>query len=158
MTAKLALHLALALLWMFLSGRFGFIPFVEGAAVGLGIMFLLDPVLGSKGYIKKLGKVFELILFFLWELLVSNFKVALEVLTPEFISEPSIVAVPLSVKSDIEITLLANMITLTPGTLSIDVSPDKSVLYVHIMYGSEPDKAIEDIKKGFERRIMEVFA
>ncbi|GMU90818.1 MAG: sodium:proton antiporter [Chlorobiota bacterium] len=158
MTAKFALHLALSLLWMFLSGNFGFIPFVEGAAVGMGIMFLLDPVLGSKSYIKKLVKVIELILFFLWELVVSNIKVAAEVLTPRFISEPSIVAIPLSVKSDIEITLLANMITLTPGTLSIDVSPDGSVLYVHLMYGSEPDKAIQEIKNGFERRIMEVFA
>jgi len=158
MTAKFALHLALSLLWMFLSGSFGFIPLVEGAVVGLGIMFVLDPVLGSKGYIRKLVKVIELLLFFLWELLVSNIKVAMEVLTPRFISEPSIVAVPLSVKSDIEITLLANLITLTPGTLSIDVSDDKSVLYVHIMYGSDPDKSIQEIKSGFERRIMEVFA
>jgi len=78
-------------------------------------------------------------------------------LTSRFLSSPAIVAVPLSVKTDLQITLLANLITLTPGTLSIDVSEDKKFLFVHLMYGANPDKAIAEIKSGFEKKILEVF-
>lgn len=70
--------------------------------------------------------------------------------------KPGIVKVPLDAKSDIEITLLANLISLTPGTLSLDVSNDRKVLYVHAMYISDKEKFINDIKQGFERRLLEI--
>lgn len=157
MMGKLSLNITLAVVWMFLSGSFGIFALIEGLAVGFGVIFLLERVIGASNYTKKLFKGLNLLFFFLWELIVSNYNVAKELLTPHFLSEPAIVAVPLSLKGDFEITLLANLITLTPGTLSIDVSPDRKFLYVHLMYGGDPDKAIADIKSGFERRIMEVF-
>jgi multicomponent Na+:H+ antiporter subunit E len=69
-----------------------------------------------------------------------------------------VVAIPLDAKSDIEITLLANLITLTPGTLSLDVSSDRSVLYIHVMYvdNDDLDEVRRKIKSGFERRVLEV--
>ncbi|GAB1348189.1 Na+/H+ antiporter subunit E [Ignavibacteriales bacterium] len=157
MMGKLSLNITLAVVWMFLSGSFGFLALIEGAVVGFGVIFLLEGVIGAHNYTRKLFKIINLFFFFLWELLVSNYRVAIELLTPRFISEPAIVAVPLSLKTDLQITLLANLVTLTPGTLSIDVSDDKKFLFVHLMYGGDPDKAIADIKSGFERRIMEVF-
>jgi multicomponent Na+:H+ antiporter subunit E len=69
---------------------------------------------------------------------------------------PGIVRVPLDVKTDFEITLLANLISLTPGTLSLDVSEDRKVLYVHTMYVGDKDKFIEGIKSGFERRLLKL--
>jgi len=69
---------------------------------------------------------------------------------------PGILAVPLDAQSDAEITLLANLLTLTPGTLSLDVSPDRRFLYVHIMYITDADATRRRIKDGFERRVLEV--
>jgi multicomponent Na+:H+ antiporter subunit E len=70
---------------------------------------------------------------------------------------PAIVAVPLTLDRDAEIALLANLITLTPGTLSLDVSPDRRTLYVHAMATAGPDELRREIRDGFERRILEVF-
>jgi multicomponent Na+:H+ antiporter subunit E len=71
---------------------------------------------------------------------------------------PGIIAIPLDARTDLEITLLANLITLTPGTLSLDVSADRRVLYVHVMYIDNDDiEAVRrSIKDGFERRVLEV--
>jgi multicomponent Na+:H+ antiporter subunit E len=71
---------------------------------------------------------------------------------------PGVVAIPLDVQTDAEITLLANLITLTPGTLSLDVSTDRRVLYIHVMYIDNDDvEAVRrKIKEGFERRVLEV--
>jgi multicomponent Na+:H+ antiporter subunit E len=66
------------------------------------------------------------------------------------------VAVPLDARTDAEIVLLANLITLTPGTLSLDLSDDRTVLYVHAMYLTDPDELRREIKEGFERRVLEV--
>ena len=70
---------------------------------------------------------------------------------------PAIVAVPLAVDRDAEIALLANLITLTPGTLSLDVSPDRRTLYVHAMATNALTYLRREIQEGFERRILEVF-
>ena len=87
----------------------------------------------------------------------ANLRVAIEVLTPQQRMRPAIVAIPLDVRRDFEITLLANLITLTPGTLSLDVSSDKRVLYVHSMYVDDIDAFRREIKNGFERRVKELF-
>ena len=94
--------------------------------------------------------------FFLWQLLLSNLRVAYDVITPRLHMRPGIIAVPLDAKTDQEITLLANLITLTPGTLSLDVSEDRRVLYVHAMFVDSPDEVRDSIKNGFERRLLEL--
>ena len=79
------------------------------------------------------------------------------VLSPKMDLKPGIFAYPLKVDRDFEITLLANLITLTPGTLSVDVSDDRRILYVHALDCSDPDQTRRDIAEGFERKIMEAF-
>jgi multicomponent Na+:H+ antiporter subunit E len=69
---------------------------------------------------------------------------------------PGIVAVPLDLETDLQITLLATCITLTPGTLSLHVSEDRRTLYVHAMYIDDPDQLVREIKQGFEQRIREI--
>ena len=91
---------------------------------------------------------------FFRELTLSVWDVALTVLRPSRVTQSAIIAVPLDVKSDAAIVLLANMITLTPGTISIHVAEDRSAIYVHVM-NSSPDSG-QKIKSGFERRIMKV--
>ena len=81
---------------------------------------------------------------------------AYDVITPHLYMRPGIVAVPLDAKTDQEITLLANLITLTPGTLSLDVSHDKRTLYVHAMFVDSPESVRDSIKNGFEKRLLEL--
>jgi len=88
---------------------------------------------------------------------LANLRVAHDVLTPRHHMTPGIVAVPLELESDLQITLLANLITLTPGTLSLHVSDDRRTLYVHAMYIRDPAELVREIKEGFEKRVMEVF-
>lgn len=63
---------------------------------------------------------------------------------------------PIEAKTDLEITLLANLITLTPGTLTLDVAPDRKSLYVHAMFVDDPEQIRAEIKNGMERRLLEV--
>jgi multicomponent Na+:H+ antiporter subunit E len=101
----------------------------------------------------------ELIFYFSYELFKASFEVAYEVLTLKHHMEAGIVAVPLDTKTDLEITIFSSLVSLTPGTLSIDVSVDKSVLYVHAMYISKADAPAlaNELKSGFEQRIIRIF-
>ena len=71
---------------------------------------------------------------------------------------PGVVAIPLDARTDVEITLLANLITLTPGSVSLDLSEDRRVLYVHAMYivGGDVDAYRRAVKEGLERRVLEL--
>lgn len=89
-------------------------------------------------------------------MVISVNQVVWEILTPTQLSSPAIIKVPLTVKNDLEITLLANLVSLTPGTLSLDVSEDKSYLIIHAMFAEDPQKVIDSIKNGVEKRILEV--
>ena len=91
---------------------------------------------------------------FLRELALSVQDVIRTVLDPRRASRSAIVAVPLDVRSDAGISVLANMITLTSGTTSLHVSDDRRVLYVHVMNVS--DQSVRQIKDGFERSVREV--
>lgn len=90
---------------------------------------------------------------FVRELAFSVRDVLAAVLNPQRIEHSGIVAVPLDVRTDAGIVLLANLITLTPGTTSLHVSDDRGWLYVHVMNLS--GDVVEQIKHGFERRVME---
>jgi multicomponent Na+:H+ antiporter subunit E len=70
---------------------------------------------------------------------------------------PGILAIPLELESDVQIMVLASLITLTPGTLCLDISEDRRTIYVHVMYLHDPDRVRQTIKDGFEKRVREVF-
>lgn len=99
--------------------------------------------------------VVRLVLLFAWELVLSNIRLAADVLRPRMRMRPGIVAVPLDARTDLEIVLLTNLVTLTPGTLSLDVSRDRRTLYVHAMFVTSPEAMVDEIKQGVERRVLE---
>ncbi len=152
----LLLNLLLALTWQIAVGRQGFEHLVVGFVVGYLTLWWLRPVLGPTNYFTKLPAAVGFLIFFLAELVKSNLRVAWDVITPRAHRSPAIIAVPLAVTTDEEITLLANLITMTPGTLSIDVSDDRRTLYVHGMFVTDPDSYRRTIKEGFERRVLEL--
>ena len=98
----------------------------------------------------------SLILLFMRELILSALRVAWLAVQPRIRIRPAIIAYPLTVTSDAQITLLANMITLTPGTLSVDVSEDRKWLYVHAIDIESKEALIGDIAAGFETKILQV--
>lgn len=153
----LALHLLLALLWAMATGAITLPNLIMGFIVGGAVLHLTGPALGDPRYGVRFWKIAALALFFMRELIVASVRVAIDVLRPTLDMTPAVVAVPLDLSSDVQVTLLANLVSLTPGTLSIDVSDDRTVLYVHAMYGRDPEALRRSIKHDFERRIQEVF-
>ena len=151
------INILLALAWGLMTGSFTAPNLILGFVLGMGALYLIREQVGSLGYFRRAGRVLSLALLFLYELMLSAWKVAVLVMSPKMDIKPGIFAYPLKVDRDFEITLLANLITLTPGTLSVDVSEDRSILYVHAVDCSDPDSTRQDIANGFERKIMEAF-
>lgn len=154
------LTLALALIWAAVTGAFTLSNLLLGAAIGAVAVLLIRQRVERPFILRRIGRGASLALLFLYELILSAWRVAVLVASPDMHAKlrPAIFAYPLTVRTDREITLLANLITLTPGTLSIDVSDDRSVLFIHAIEMGDTEDAIRSIKDGFERKIIEVFA
>jgi multisubunit Na+/H+ antiporter MnhE subunit len=146
-----------ALAWLAVSGSFTIPNLLLGlVAGGLSLALIRDHIRPDGRRVRPL-KLLSLVLLFIKELALSAWKVAVLVASPKMVLKPGIFAFPLTVDRDFEITLLANLITLTPGTLSVDVSADRKVLYVHALDCSDPVGARRDIAGGFEKKILEAF-
>jgi multicomponent Na+:H+ antiporter subunit E len=151
------LNLVLALVWAMATGAISLGNLFVGFLVGMLVLHVAGPVLGDSRYALRFILAVGLLLFFLLELVLSSLRVAYDVLKPRFTMRPAVIAVPLDLTSDAQITILANLISLTPGTLSVDVAEDRSCLYVHAMYGDDAEALRRGIKRSYERRIREVF-
>lgn len=149
------LNILLAIVWTFLTGHFTYTNIIIGFVIGYITILVSRPQPESSKYLKKIPDVIGFALFFLWELIKANIKVAYDVVTPRYHMKPGVVSFPLEAKSDLEITLLMNLITLTPGTLSLDVSSDRKLLYIHVMYIDDVDEFKSEMKY-FERRLLGV--
>lgn len=128
-----AINLLLALMWGAVHGSFSATTLAVGAVLGFVALWLASPILDETGYFARVGRVASFLAFYLWEIVASALRVARDVLSPRLRVRPGVVAVPLDGRTDLEITLFANLVSLTPGTLSLDVSPDRRTLYVHAM-------------------------
>lgn len=151
-------NMLLALAWAAMQREFSLPTLLTGYLLGYLILLALvrGGVLGGSPYVGRVHRVAGLAAFFLWELVRANLRLALDVATPRYHMKPGIVAVPLDATKDSEVLLLAMLINLTPGSVALDVSPDRKVMYVHVMYIDTPDAARAEIKNGFERRVFEV--
>lgn len=89
------------------------------------------------------------------ELVMSSLQVAWDAMTPRHRARPGIIALPLDARTDLEITVLANLICLTPGTLSLEVSDDRRFLYLHAMFIDDPAESRRALKESMERRVLE---
>ncbi len=151
-------HIILALIWTAVTATFSFGNLLIGLLLGYLVLVAVGPAIDQSNYTRRVWKGITLILFFLKELVMSSIRVAMDVMRPgAFRMQSGVVDISLDVTSDLEITLLANMISLTPGTLSIEVSDDRKELFIHAMYIDEGVEYVrENIKSGMERHIMEV--
>ncbi len=150
------INLLLAFIWAFLTGSFLFSTVIEGFIIGYAVLWLGRPLYDTSSYLRKLRQVVSFLFFFMRELIVATARVAYLVVKPTINIQPGIVAVPLDIKSDAEIARLASLITLTPGTLTLDVSHDRRMMYVHAIHVEDADAFRREIKLGFERRVGEL--
>jgi multicomponent Na+:H+ antiporter subunit E len=156
MKAALA-HLAIILAATAFSGLPSGLSLLIGFVVGAIVLTLLPRASGSLRYGVRLWRIGKLILVFVKEFTLSVWRVARLVTSPSMRFQPGLLTVPLTLTRDAEITLLANLITLTPGTLTVDVAEDRSYLLVHAVDAPDPDATRDDIVTGFQRLIKEAF-
>lgn len=156
MAFQILINLIIAVMWMFLNEAFTTASFVTGYILGLGLLLVLNRFIPDTFYLKRVYKIILLIMLFIKELIISNIDIVKLVYAPKPEFEPGIFAMPTELKSNWEITLLANLITLTPGTLSVAVSEDNTHIYIHAMDIDDIDDEINSIKNTFEKAIMEV--
>ena len=154
----LMVNVILALIWTAAIGSFDLATLVAGFILGYIALWLTRPLYGEAGsrYLSRTPRAVVLLWVFLYELVVSSMRIVWDVITPGTRAKPAIIPVPLDAETDLEILTLANLVSLTPGTLSLDVSEDHKTLYVHAMFGDDPESIIADIKQDFERRVLEV--
>lgn len=147
--------LLLAVLWLFVRGM-ELTPerlaeeFVIGLAIGMplafGIRRLYPTSLPVSRSLRIAPSAAFYIVIFLKDLVVANFSVARLVLSPDLPIKPAVIEVPLRVRSDIAVTTIANSITLTPGTLTMDYDADRNSIYVHSIAAPDRDSVVGPIR------------
>lgn len=158
----LALNLFLAIAWVALTGEVTLLNLLVGFVLGyvalFGVQRTVDPQSALAQYVCRVPRIGRLAAVVIWSIIVANLQMALVVVSPLRRLRPAIVPIPLDLTTPAAVTFLANWITLTPGTLSLDVSPDQSVLTVHtIDVGESPEAFRRAIKERFERRLLELY-
>ncbi|MGP9832975.1 Na+/H+ antiporter subunit E [Marinobacter sp. NSM] len=149
-------NVCLALAWVALSGSFTAWNLFAGLAFGyLALMVLQKHVPALKGYSRRLPRLISFSLFFIKELIKANFRVAYDVATPVWYMKPGVIAFEMEAHTDAEIMFLSSFISLTPGTLSLDVSDDRRVLYIHAMFLQDEEQLRKDLKE-LEFRILKI--
>ena len=149
------LNIILAIAWVAFTGSVSLTGLISGFAIGYAALWLIQPLIGTSTYFRRVTAWIKLIIMFHYELIVSSFAVAMDVLTPKHRARPAIIEVPLDVTSDSGILLVTNLISLTPGTLSLDVSEDRKTLLVHAMFADDHDALRKSLKDGMERWVID---
>lgn len=158
MLAQLLLNIVIAFLWMLLIDEDEIIitTFFAGFLVGIGVIFLLHRFFGTRFYLRRVYAAFKLLLIFIWELIQSSVLVLKQILSPRLKIQPGIFRYETVLRSDLEVTMISLLLTLTPGSVVMEVSPEGNVLYVHAMDVENERGAILSQLKNFEKAIMEV--
>lgn len=156
MLGLFSLNIILALTWTALQGQLNMANFVIGFVVGAGLIYMFQSMFFDPIYFRKSAITIKLLLIFLRELVKSNMAVLKVVLSPRIRVRSGVIAVPTELTDELALTSLANMITLTPGTLTLDISPDRRYLFVHTLNLDDPEVIRQDIRQGFERYLREL--
>lgn len=154
---KLGLNSLLAAILLFFFSEISFKNFI----LCFGLVFIGISIFGlfkrEWSYPKKTFLLIKFALFILWEMVIANLRVAREVLAPKVKMRPGVVRIPLKFTNDIEITILANLISLTPGTLTLDVSDDRRYIYIHAMFIYDIEQLNQYLEIKYEKPLMQLF-
>lgn len=150
------LNILLTGLWVALTGSLTMVNIGFGFVLGFFILWIKERTEKDKRYFFRVPKILGFIGFYFLEIIKANLQVAYDVITPHYFMRPAIVGLPLDAKTDFEITMLSNMISLTPGTLVVDLSTDRKVMFVHVMYMKSKEDFINTTKQGLEKKLLEI--
>ena len=157
MTKSLLLsNLLLAIIWVLATGTLTEENFIFGFLISFMILYLITINKEERKYFTMLPKLISFIIFMLWEIIKANFQAVRDSLYSKSKLSPAIVKYTLEAESDVEITILANLVSLTPGTLIMDVSDDKKVMYIHVLHLDNKEVFIEEVRNKFEKRLLEL--
>lgn len=156
MPMQILTNLFIAFIWMFLHDTWSIGTFTVGYLLGLFFIFALRRFLPYKFYLIRLIAAVNLILLFIKELVLSAITVTKQVIRPKLDITPGVFRTETPLKSDWEITILCCLITLTPGSVVIEVAPKEGVLFIHTMAIPENEISVSEMKVRFEKAIMEV--
>lgn len=151
------LNIMLAVLWCFTWGSFSFYTLVSGFVLAYVLLGIYSRATTMEGYGARARDLIRFIAYFIRVLFVANLQIAYEILTPGLGVAPRIVRFDVTGLTAVQRTMLANLINLTPGTLLVDMSPDRRTFYVHCMYARDYDDAIRQLTDLKQRLVMEVF-
>lgn len=156
MTLQILLNLVIGVLWMLLHDRWDVDSFAIGYLVGLMIIYALRRFFPNPFYVKRLWAILKLIYLFIQELVKSTIVVIRQVMKPRLDIEPGIFKFTTVLQNDWEVTLLSMLITLTPGSVVMEVAPDENLIYVHAMDAGDYENGVLVSKDIFEKAIREV--
>jgi multicomponent K+:H+ antiporter subunit E len=153
-----SLTVLLAVVWTLLQNEVSAGMIVFGIILGIIIPIMTARWWPDRPKGLRLGKMLAYVCLVMWDIVVANIQVAWIVLTKRNADmRPNWVVIPLDLRSPEAITILAGTITLTPGTVSADLSDEGKSLLVHALDADDPDAVRDDIKQRYERRIKEIF-
>jgi len=153
---KFFINLALAVVWALVSGDVSLRTLTIGFALGFIIVAALEFAEGRLTYGRKLFQLVAFSTYFAWEIMVGALKVGSAAIFGRPAIKPRLILLPLDARTSVEITLLANAFTLTPGTVTVDVSPDRTHLILHAMFAEDEARSVSQLKDGLERRLLEL--
>lgn len=157
MLQNFLLNILLTFVWVALTGQLNYTNFVFGFIVGFFLLWFLNRKRTSnQDYFLRVPKILAFIMYFLYDMLKANIEVAIDVVTPNYNMKPGIIKFEMDAKTDFEITMLANMVAMTPGTLVIDISKDKKYMYIHVMYLKDIARFKRNLKQRTEKKLLEI--
>lgn len=157
MLQNFLLNILLTFVWVALTGQMDYANFVFGYTLGFFILWMVNrSIRANTEYFYRVPKIFAFILLFFYDLLKANYEVMKDVVTPNYNMKPGIIKYELEAKTDFEITMLANMIALTPGTVVVDLSKDKKFMYIHVMYLTDKEAFKSNLNNRIERKLLEI--
>lgn len=151
----LLVHVLLALAWAALWGEITFASLVVGFVLGFLALALAVPTLRARAYVRRVPRILAFTSWFLTELVLSNVRIARLIVSPNAKLRPAVLAVPLELVRPRDIALFVNLVSLTPGSLSIDVSADRRTLWVHAAHAADVEEVRASILE-MQRRVKEV--
>lgn len=156
MTSQILINMLIAFVWMLLNEAWNVVVFGMGYLIGFIIIFSVRRFFPTPFYGRKITAIFKLILLFIIELIKSSVVVISQVTSPKLKIQPGIFRTETILKSDFEITLLSMLITLTPGSVVMEIDPKAGVMFIHAMDANEFRNNILVTKKKFENAILGV--
>ena len=148
---------ALVLFWLWLNNTLAPGQVLLGTLIGLALPFFARRFWPEREPVSKPWRLLSFAMVVLFDVVTANLRVARAVLGPVHRLRPGFARVPLDVRTDLGITILASTITLTPGTLSAELSEDRRELLVHYLDEVDEKELVAGIKRRYERPILEVF-